>query len=138
MRQSGPRGSSNIHPSPLQLHTQPNHSQQQNVVPPRSALTSQQFPGQNTGQMSPNALSQSSFQITGQAKAQLRNEHNFHSSFMQIPPLEKARFDSAYKSYCTNKGVLHDPRLMSVDDRPIDLHSLHVQVMSEGGGAKVI
>jgi len=53
------------------------------------------------------------------------------------PPLDKPRFEPAYKRYCNVRGLHPEARLLSVDNRPIDLHSLHVQVMSEGGAAKV-
>ncbi|GLB40609.1 hypothetical protein LshimejAT787_0804800 [Lyophyllum shimeji] len=57
---------------------------------------------------------------------------------MQLPPpLEKTRFESAYKSYSMTKGVKLEPRLMNVEGREIDLYMLHTNVMQEGGWAKV-
>ncbi|KAF8638705.1 hypothetical protein AX17_002000 [Amanita inopinata Kibby_2008] len=54
-----------------------------------------------------------------------------------IPPLEKASFDHMFKSYCNSKQVKIDSRLLSVNNRPIDLHALHTFVLREGGEAKV-
>jgi hypothetical protein len=53
------------------------------------------------------------------------------------PPLSKGQFDGAYRQWCTNRGMVQDPRLMSIDSRPIDLYALHFQVVTEGGAAKV-
>ena len=51
-----------------------------------------------------------------------------------IPSLEKARFDEAYKNWCLSRHVFHDRRMMNIDGKLLDLHSLHVQVMNEGPG----
>ena len=130
----------NMQPSPLALHSQPSLQHPQNMVPPRSVTTPQQLlPVQMPTQVSPNISNQYPFQIPGHGNPQLRNDQTPQlPQFMQIPPpLEKPRFEAAYKSYCNTKGLHHEARLLSVDNRPIDLHSLHVQVMSEGGAAKV-
>jgi hypothetical protein len=129
----------NPNPSPLPRHTQANHLQQ-GVVPPRSGHTPQQhLLGQASGpQMSPNISNQFPFQQAGQGNAQPPNQQNTQLQQIPIPPpLDKARFENAYKSYCQSKSIHHDPRLMSNDNRPIDLYELHKHVMLEGGGAKV-
>jgi hypothetical protein len=54
-----------------------------------------------------------------------------------IPPLDKARFELAFKSYCANKQIKIDPRHLNVNNRPVDLYVLHTLVMREGGEAKV-
>ncbi|KAG6853785.1 hypothetical protein C0991_001374 [Blastosporella zonata] len=60
------------------------------------------------------------------------------SGSMQLPPpLEKSKFDSAYKSFCLSKGVKHDPRMLTFEGRDIDLSMLHTHVMQEGGHMKV-
>ena len=53
------------------------------------------------------------------------------------PPLEKPRFDSAYKNWAMSRNLKHDMRLMSVEGRNIDLYALHTHVMNEGGWSKV-
>jgi hypothetical protein len=53
------------------------------------------------------------------------------------PPLEKARFENAYKSWVATKNMKHDIRLMNVEGRQIDLYALHMHVMQEGGASKV-
>ncbi|PFH46808.1 hypothetical protein AMATHDRAFT_50769 [Amanita thiersii Skay4041] len=54
-----------------------------------------------------------------------------------IPPLDKARFDQAFKNYCANKQIKIDPRMLTLNNTLIDLHLLHSIVMQEGGEAKV-
>jgi ARID/BRIGHT DNA binding domain len=57
---------------------------------------------------------------------------------MQLPPpLEKTRFESAYKSWVATKNMKLDGRLMNVEGRQIDLYALHMNVMQEGGFNKV-
>lgn len=61
-----------------------------------------------------------------------------HNPLMQmIPPLDKGRFELAFKNFCNNKQIKIDHRLWSVNNRPIDLHLLHTLVMREGGEVKV-
>lgn len=56
----------------------------------------------------------------------------------QLPlPLEKPQFDVSFKNFCNKHGIMLDERVLSVDNRPVNLHSLHIYVMQEGGGAMV-
>jgi ARID/BRIGHT DNA binding domain len=50
-----------------------------------------------------------------------------------IHPLEKARFDLTYKTFCHRMGLKPDQRLLTIDSQPIDLHALHSEVLQEGG-----
>jgi hypothetical protein len=126
----------NTQPGSSQLNTHANHMMGSNTVPSRSVQTPHQLvPGQFPNRMSPN-MNQFSFQMNSGSAGQTTLQPQNPSSQL-IPPLEKSRFDSAYANYCSTKGISHDTRLMSVDGRPIDLHSLHVCVMAEGGGDKV-
>ena len=50
-----------------------------------------------------------------------------------IHPLDKKRFEFTYKNFCQRKGLKLDESLLTVDNQPIDLHGLHVQVLQEGG-----
>ncbi|KAF7362459.1 ARID domain-containing protein [Mycena venus] len=54
-----------------------------------------------------------------------------------IPPLEKDRFETVYKNFCTQRNLVHSPRLMTLEARPVNLYDLHTQVMFEGGATKV-
>jgi hypothetical protein len=140
----------NIRSSPSHLHAQANNLMSQNAVPPRSGPTPhQQHPnGPFPTQMSPNMGPQFPFQMNGPQSGSApggaggpqtqQAPQNMQNPFLQMPPpLEKGRFEGAYKSYCATKNIVHDARLMSVESRPIDLHALHTQVMNEGGGKKV-
>ncbi|KAG6907086.1 hypothetical protein DXG01_010620 [Tephrocybe rancida] len=60
------------------------------------------------------------------------------SGTMQLPPpLDKSRFDNAYRGYCATKAIKHDPLMTSFEGRDIDLYMLHTHVMQEGGQATV-
>lgn len=52
-------------------------------------------------------------------------------------PLEKSRFDAAYKAFCVKRNVKPEQRLLSIENRQIDLYRLHVEVIKEGGVNKV-
>ncbi|KAF8809532.1 hypothetical protein BYT27DRAFT_7337261 [Phlegmacium glaucopus] len=54
-----------------------------------------------------------------------------------INPLDKKRFDLAYKGYYQRKGLNLDTRLLIIDEQTVDLHALHVQVFSEGGSKNI-
>ncbi|KAJ7251684.1 ARID DNA-binding domain-containing protein, partial [Mycena rebaudengoi] len=54
------------------------------------------------------------------------------------PPLEKGRFETVYKNFSVLRGLVHRPRILSVEARPIDLYELHTQVMLEGGPSNVV
>ncbi|KAG6896581.1 hypothetical protein C0992_007333, partial [Termitomyces sp. T32_za158] len=95
-------------------------------------------------QLSPNMNPQFPFPMTsvsGPASSPLTGPIGLQpspSGTMQLtPPLEKSRFDNAYKNFCSNRGVKHDPRMMNYEGRDIDLYMLHTCVMQEGGFAKV-
>jgi hypothetical protein len=52
-------------------------------------------------------------------------------------PLDKAKFEESYAAFRRSRPIKQDERLM-VDNRPVDLHALHYNVLSEGGLKKVI
>ncbi|KAF8659053.1 hypothetical protein AX16_001925 [Volvariella volvacea WC 439] len=54
-----------------------------------------------------------------------------------IRPLDRDRFTAMYRNFCQANPVQLDTTLMSLDGRPIDLHTLHVYVLQEGGYDKV-
>jgi ARID/BRIGHT DNA binding domain len=124
----------NIQPSPLQLHSRPNHPRTQGVVPPRSGPTPQLLSNQIPTQAAPNVSHQYPYQIPSAANGQHRTDH---VQLTLPPPLEKTPFETAYKTWCTSKGLHHDARIMSIEARPIDLYALHTHVMKEGGYHKV-
>ncbi|KAJ7052513.1 hypothetical protein C8F01DRAFT_1375908 [Mycena amicta] len=57
--------------------------------------------------------------------------------FPSIPPLDKVRFENVFKSWCTQRNIQLNPRILTIDARSIDLHDLHTQVMMEGGAQVV-
>ncbi|KAK7051054.1 hypothetical protein VNI00_005166 [Paramarasmius palmivorus] len=54
-----------------------------------------------------------------------------------IPPLSKERFNSSYRSFCTQKNITHEQRLLSINGFIIDLYALHVEVIKERGASMV-
>ncbi|KAJ7323670.1 hypothetical protein DFH08DRAFT_969216 [Mycena albidolilacea] len=42
-----------------------------------------------------------------------------------------------YKNFCTQRSLVHNPRMMSIETQPLDLYDLHTQVMLEGGAANI-
>ncbi|KAJ7274552.1 hypothetical protein B0H12DRAFT_1228260 [Mycena haematopus] len=112
-QQGGPQG---VHPG--QNGHVPNHS----AVPPRSGPAPQQFPN---NPMQPNP----------QFQQNPTNQEGRH--YPPIPPLDKARFDTVYKNFCAQRGLVHNSRMLSIEARPLDLYDLHTQVMVEGGAMNV-
>lgn len=125
----GPSQPQNLQSSP-QLHP-PGQLPQNGLAPQRPGSTSRQpMSGQMGNQMSPNLPNQftaSQFPMqNGQSLAQ----------FLP-PPLDKAKFDESYAAFSRGRGIQRNEQNLSVDNRPIDLHSLHFNVLSEGGAMKV-
>ncbi|KAJ7773049.1 hypothetical protein B0H16DRAFT_1363068 [Mycena metata] len=112
----------NGQPGGPQAHPTNGHLQNHAAVPPRTGQTPHQFPNG----MQPNPP----FQQNPGAGQEGRH-------FPPIPPLEKGRFDTVYKSFCTQRNLVHNPRMMSIEARPLELYDLHTQVMLEGGGTNV-
>lgn len=132
--------------SPSHLHAQANHIGQNGAPPPRSGPTPHQQPplssyaNQNLGsqfpfQMNPGTASGVGVGVAGGSQQQPLN--NPMVSQLMPPPLEKTRFEAAYKNFCASKGLKHDSRLLNMDGRHIDLFLLHTHVMQEGGVDKV-
>ncbi|KAK7450122.1 hypothetical protein VKT23_013004 [Stygiomarasmius scandens] len=51
-----------------------------------------------------------------------------------IPPLTQQRFNSSFEVWCQLKSISVDQQLLSIDDKLIDLYSLHKCVIQEGLG----
>jgi hypothetical protein len=108
-------------PNASQISLQPGQG------PPRSLSTNQQvMPGRGNGnQPSPNLPSQF---------AQLNATANGGAV---VPPLDRTRFNGSYRHFCQTKKLKLDNRLLTIQNRPIDLHSLHVEIMNAGGQQRV-
>ncbi|KAF9474670.1 hypothetical protein BDN70DRAFT_772213, partial [Pholiota conissans] len=48
-------------------------------------------------------------------------------------PLDKGRFDAAFKSFCQKRQLRVEPRATTIDGRQVDLHQLHREIIQEGG-----
>lgn len=112
----GPSQPQNIQSGPQAL--QPSPMQQNNMGPQRPGPTTRQFP---PGQL-PTQISSLQMQ-NGQRLAR----------FPLPPLLKKAKFEESFHAFCNSGGIVLDDRLMSVDGRPVDMHALHCNVLSEGG-----
>ncbi|TRM64974.1 hypothetical protein BD626DRAFT_536157 [Schizophyllum amplum] len=119
-------------------------------APPRSGPTPQlpsamlSTPQQMNGRLPSGSFSMSPNMSAFQPQSQPQGGASFASggqpglSNSFPPPLEKTRFEHIYANFCNKHPDLkRDPRITSVDGRPIDLHKLHVEVNREGGMNKV-
>ncbi|KAK2460344.1 hypothetical protein APHAL10511_007733 [Amanita phalloides] len=69
---------------------------------------------------------------------QPEGQPSVHNPTLQIiRPLDKARFDRTFKSFCNSKQIKIDLRILTVNNQPVDLHLLHTLVLREGGEVKV-
>jgi len=141
-------------PSLQHNQSQGNHLLNQGLVPPRTIPTPQQPPqsipqhpglftngmGAPSGPFASNNMQQQPQPPVG--GAQPGKPGGSIPTFGALPPgavpLDKARFENAFKGFCVKQNLKPDVRLLSIENRsPIDLHALHVHVMQEGGFAKV-
>ncbi|KAF9523549.1 hypothetical protein CPB83DRAFT_799200 [Crepidotus variabilis] len=127
-----------------QSQAQTNPLMNQGLIPPRSIPTPQQNPSTHGGLQSPftgGMNAPSPFKQNPQGIPQQANMQGNNGAVgfpgMANMVLDKQRFDAALKSFCAKRSMKLDPRLLSVENRTVDLHGLHVQVMQEGGFAKV-
>ncbi|KAE9403632.1 kinase-like protein [Gymnopus androsaceus JB14] len=70
------------------------------------------------------------FRIT--TRNQVMQKHQTQTQTV-VEPLDIQRFGVTYKHWCLTKNIVHDPRLLIIDSRPIDLFQLHCYVIREGG-----
>jgi len=142
-------------PSLQQAQAQANHLVSQGLVPPRSGPTPQlhQQPA-NVGSpfnnlqggagggapfpFSPNnaTAGPSQPQAGSQAPQGAAVANNGPNSGMPTP-LDKPRFMATYRSFCLKKPLKVDLRTLIIENRQIDLHRLHFEVMKEGGQTNV-
>ncbi|KJA23009.1 hypothetical protein HYPSUDRAFT_163989 [Hypholoma sublateritium FD-334 SS-4] len=137
-------------PSISQAHSQTSHI---GLVPPRTQPTPL---GQNTPQQAPSPFANNAPPAPGPAfpfpangtqpsmagpsqqnpngamSAQAGNMMAFGGG-MAVGPLEKNRFESAFKSYCAKRELKIDARSLTIDNRTVDLHHLHCEMIKEGG-----
>ncbi|TFK70305.1 hypothetical protein BDN72DRAFT_839158 [Pluteus cervinus] len=141
-----------VHGHPNHLMSLPNTNMPQPGQPPHQQGThfSNQLPP-NTGQQfpfqmnNPNSTQQPNLgHLATQPRHPIPQTQPQHSvgtipgtSIPLPPPLEKQKFDIIWKNFCQGKNIKISPDLLQIDSRIIDLHSLHVQVMHEGGYQKV-
>lgn len=128
---------------PRPVQSQPNVSVQSslglgfgNQVAPN---TSQSFPLAG-GEPTPNGM-QHGGPMSGQHPA-LPNQQMMKpvmgQSVLSLPaPLAKNVFENAFKSYCQRANMKLEQGWLQIENRTIDLHSLHTHVMQEGGFSKV-
>ncbi|CAK5268789.1 unnamed protein product [Mycena citricolor] len=69
----------------------------------------------------------------GPSSAQFPNSLAAAAGELRIPPLERSRFEQVYKNFCTQRNIVHNPRMLMIEARQLDLYELHSHVMQEGG-----
>lgn len=126
-------------PSPMPNQGQGSLNQQlgtprPNTIPtPRPGSTPHRAPG---GQL-PNSVSPNLGNFPPPGGQKVTNPNQSRPSPGDIMPLDKARFDSTYRSFCRSQSISADLRVPIGDNRSVDLHQLHVFVMHEGGASSV-
>jgi hypothetical protein len=122
----GPSQPPNLQSSP-QLHPS-SQMQQNNMAPQRPGSTPHQhMTGRLPNQISPGVANQ----FPGNQLPLLNGQNMVQ--FALPPPLDKSKFEESYHTFRSNRPITRDERLLQVDNRPIDLHTLHYHVLSEGG-----
>ena len=113
-----------------QIPVQPSQIGRPNTIPPRTGGTPHQMSG---GQLpitvSPNL---GNFAAQGGQKAPNQTRQT-----MAVMPLDKARFDTTYTHFCRSQNINPGLRVTIGENRIVDLHQLHVEVMHEGGAQSV-
>jgi len=56
---------------------------------------------------------------------------------LNLMPLEKQRFESTYMRYCRSQRLEYTMHVAIAENRMVDLHQLHVEVIREGGHTSV-
>jgi len=137
-------------PPPGQSQSLPHHAGVANPFTNGMGGANAQFPKPN---MQPQQLSQAQQPQPPQQPQQLQNGPGSGPSQQPMsgvqggnplagpsaPPLalDKAQFERYLTVYCSKRGIKIDPRVLGMENRPLDLHALHIQVLQEGGFAKV-
>ncbi|KAG6374300.1 hypothetical protein JVT61DRAFT_4322 [Boletus reticuloceps] len=113
-----------------QIPMQPTPIARPNTIPPRTGGTPHQIPpGPLPSTMSPNLgnlAAQGGQKVPDQARQSVG-----------IMPLEKQRFETTYAQFCRSQNTHSGSRVQIGENRTVDLHQLHVQVMHEGGAGSV-
>lgn len=147
-------------PSLQQAQTPANHLVSQGLIPPRSGPTPQLHLGQQPGPQhtspfnnlqaaggppfpfsantpQPGTAGPSQNQPVPSTQGAGAGNSGGNMPHPIPHPLDKAQFEATYKSFCVKRPVKMDPRAASIDNRPVDLYRLHVEVMNEGGQTNV-
>lgn len=132
-------------PNLPQASAQANSLLNSGLLPPRTIPTPQQQPqsiaphaathnGMGTGSFTkPNPLIPTQSSI---GSVQGGNSVPNFTSPISLPGMDKSQFDANFKIFLSKWSGNIDPRLAFPENRPVDLHGLHLQVMQEGGFSK--
>ncbi|KAF7973288.1 hypothetical protein HWV62_15663 [Athelia sp. TMB] len=135
----GPSQPQNLQPSP-QIHAAAQSQKNGMDVPqrPGSTIAPRQLPNQAAQFMQQQQAQQQAQQqhAAMQQQAQSQQPNRMQSQTLP-PPLDKAKFEESYAVFRSNRPMNINEQMMQIDNRPIDLYSLHYHVLSEGGGNKV-
>lgn len=120
-------------PAPIPARTTP----RPNLIPPQTTPGAQVPPtqGQTPFQMPSNMSGVGGGMPNGQPM--VGATHMDQLQWIMPPPVDQIKFQTAYRTFCSQKAIQHDKRLMEIDHRPVDLYRLHYEVMREGGRDQV-
>lgn len=115
-----------------QVSVQPSPIGRPNTIPPRTGGT----PHQMSGVPLPNNMSPNLRNFATQGGHQVPDQTRQSAGVM---PLDKQKFESTYAQFCRSQkiNISGGLRVPIGENRTLDLHDLHVQVMHENGAASV-
>ncbi|KAI6099834.1 hypothetical protein F5141DRAFT_399699 [Pisolithus sp. B1] len=109
-----------------QVSAQPGQMNRPNTLQTRSVPAPHQLPGQVTNPVPPNIANGNQFVMrpaNGQGAP--------HSP--RVKPLDAERFESTYAQFCRSQRMTLNMKVTIAENRVVDLHKLHVEVLQEGG-----
>ena len=123
-------------PQMRNLQTSPNMAAQLPIASPDLSsshrVTTPQQP-MNNGNIQMSAQRQYGQPAQPPSAANLPNVKGPISSLPFPAPLDKARFDATFASFRENQKIQIDERLLTIENRPIELYPLHVLTFQAGG-----
>ncbi|KAI6025775.1 hypothetical protein F5J12DRAFT_810324 [Pisolithus orientalis] len=111
---------------PQQISAQPGQMNRPNTFPARSVPGSHQLPSQATNSIPPNVANANQFGVrpaNGQGVVQSQ----------RVKPLDAQRFESTYAQFCRSQRMTPNMKVTIAENRVVDLHRLHAEVLQEGG-----
>ncbi|KAI6103874.1 hypothetical protein EDD16DRAFT_293926 [Pisolithus croceorrhizus] len=109
-----------------QVSAPPGQMSRPNALQTRSVPAPHQLPGQVTNPVPPNIANGNQF-VMRPANGQGAPHPQ------RVKPLDAERFESTYAQFCRSQRMTLNMKVTIAENRVVDLHKLHVEVLQEGG-----